>query len=120
VINPEGLQNNAEGQIVQVARRVLLEQTVFNRQRITSLDWTTYPIIRIEDAPKVTVQVLSRTDIPPGTAWVLNPGGGGESSGSPTAAAIANAFFDATGVRMRSTPLTPSRVRAALKAAGAA
>jgi nicotinate dehydrogenase subunit B len=119
-INPAGLQNNAEGEIVQVTSRVLVEQTQFNKQRITSLDWVSYPILRFKDAPQVTVQVLSRTDIPAGNGSGSESGGGGESSGSPTAAAIANAFFDATGVRMRSTPMNPARVRATLKAAGVA
>ena len=119
-INPAGLQNNAEGEVVQVTSRVLLEQTQFNKQRITSLDWVTYPILRFKDAPQVTVQVLSRTDIPSATGSGSESGGRGESSGAATAPAIANAFFDATGVRMRDAPMTPARVRAVLKAAGVA
>jgi CO/xanthine dehydrogenase Mo-binding subunit len=118
-INPGGLQNNAEGEVVQVTSRVLLEQTAFNTRRVTSLDWTTYPIMRIKDAPQVTVQVLSRTDIPSATGSGSQSGGGGEAA-APTAPAIANAFFDATGVRMRDAPMTPARVRATLKAAGVA
>ena len=116
-INPGGLQNNAEGEVVQITSRVLLEQTAFNTRRVTSLDWTTYPIMRIKDAPQVTVQVLSRTDIPSATGSGSQSGGGGEAA-APTAPAIANAFFDATGVRMRDAPMTPARVRAELKAAG--
>jgi CO/xanthine dehydrogenase Mo-binding subunit len=119
-INPAGLQSNAEGEVVQVTSRVLFEQTQFNRQRVTSLDWVTYPILRFKDAPQVTVQVLSRTDIPAGNGSGSESGGGGESSGAPTAPAIANAFFDATGVRIRDAPMTPARVRAALRAAGVA
>jgi CO/xanthine dehydrogenase Mo-binding subunit len=125
-INPAGLQNNLEGDVVQTTSRLLLEETRFNTQRITSLDWVSYPVLRFKDTPMVTVQVLSRTDIPDsydipaasGTGF--HAGGGGEGSGSATAPAIANAFFDATGVRMRETPMTPARVRAALKPAGVA
>ena len=76
--------------------------------------------MRFKDAPQVTLQVLSRTDIPSATGSGSESGGGGESSGAPTAPAIANAFFDATGVRMRDAPMTPARVRATLKAAGVA
>jgi CO/xanthine dehydrogenase Mo-binding subunit len=117
-INPAGLQNNLEGDIVQVTSRTLVEQVRFDRQRVTSLDWVTYPILRFKDTPHVTVQVLSRADIPDPAGSGSHSGGGGEGSGSITAPAIANAFFDATGVRIRETPMTPARVRAALKAAG--
>jgi len=119
VINPAGLQNNVEGEIVQVTSRVLLEQTPFNTRRATGLDWVTYPILRFNDAPQVTVQVLSRTDIPSATGSGSASGGGGEAA-APTGVAIANAFFDATGVRMRDAPMTPARVRANLEAAGVA
>jgi CO/xanthine dehydrogenase Mo-binding subunit len=125
-INPAGLQNNLEGDVVQTTSRLLLEELRFNTQRVTSLDWVSYPVLRFKDTPLVDVQVLSRTDIPdtfdiPAMSGAgLHAGGGGEGSGSATAPAIANAFFDATGVRMRETPMTPARVRAALKAAGAA
>jgi nicotinate dehydrogenase subunit B len=123
-INPAGLQNNLEGDVVQTTSRLLLEEMRFSTQRITSLDWVSYPVLRFKDTPMVSVQVLSRTDIPDsydipaasGTGF--HAGGGGEGSGSATAPAIANAFFDATGVRMRETPMTPARVRAVLKAAG--
>ena len=125
-INPAGLQNNLEGDVVQTTSRLLNEELRFNTQRVTSLDWVSYPVLRFKDTPMVSVQVLSRTDIPDsydipaasGTGF--HAGGGGEGSGSATAPAIANAFFDATGVRMRETPMTPARVREALKAAGVA
>jgi CO/xanthine dehydrogenase Mo-binding subunit len=116
-INPGGLENNLEGDIVQTTSRVLLEQVTFDRRRVTALDWVSYPILRFKDTPRVTVQVLSRSDIPDAGGG-SHSGGGGEGSGSITAPAIANAFFDATGVRMRETPMTPGRVRATLKAAG--
>jgi nicotinate dehydrogenase subunit B len=118
-INPAGLQNNLEGDIIQTTSRVLVEQVRFDKQRVTSLDWESYPILRFKDAPNVTVKVIQRPDIPDHTGLGSHSGGGGEGAGSVTAAAIANAFFDATGVRVRETPMTPGRVRATLKAAKA-
>jgi nicotinate dehydrogenase subunit B len=78
---------------------------------VTSTDFVTYPIRRVKDAPAVTPIVLQ---------WTQNPftGGVGEPVAVAAAAAVGNAFFDATGVRLREAPLTPPRVRAALKAAG--
>jgi nicotinate dehydrogenase subunit B len=77
---------------------------------VTSLDWVTYPILRFKDAPKVTTVLIQRTDQP--------NLGAGEALHPTSAAALANAFFDATGVRMREVPFSPARVRATLKAAG--
>ena len=91
--------------------RALYEEVVFNKQRVTSLDWVTYPLLRFHDHPAVTYQVVQRTD--------LQPTGSGEPPQASVAAAIANAFFDATGARILEAPMTPARVRAALKAAGA-
>ena len=77
---------------------------------VTSQDWVTYPIMRFKEHPSVTVAVFQRTDqVPTGAGEPLVPG---------TPAAIANAFFDATGVRIRQVPMTAGRVRATLKAAG--
>jgi CO/xanthine dehydrogenase Mo-binding subunit len=115
-INPAGLQNNLEGDVIQTTSRLLRETVAFDKRRVTSLDWASYPILRFKDAPGVTVEVLSRSDIPDSTGAGSHSGGGGEGAGSATAAAIANAFFDATGVRLRETPMTPARVRAVLKA----
>jgi CO/xanthine dehydrogenase Mo-binding subunit len=78
---------------------------------VTSLDWVSYPILRFKDAPRTTVVVVNRPDVP--------PRGGGEETHEPTPAAIANAFFDATGVRIRRAPMTPPVVRETLRAAGA-
>jgi CO/xanthine dehydrogenase Mo-binding subunit len=97
---------------------VLAEQYRFNRTNVTSGDFVTYPILRFKDAPKVTpivVQWGGKDSSAPGYA-----SGVGEMVSELIPAAIANAFFDATGVRMRTAPLTPARVRAALKAAGVA
>jgi CO/xanthine dehydrogenase Mo-binding subunit len=123
VVYPEGVHNNEEGAVMQGISRSVYEQVVFDKQTVTSLDWVTYPMIRFKDAPKVYFQDLSRTDVPQtATSTVAASGsrstGAGEPGLAPMSAAIANAFFDATGVRIREAPMTPGRVRAVLKAAG--
>jgi CO/xanthine dehydrogenase Mo-binding subunit len=92
---------------------MLVEQYRYSKTRVTSTDFVTYPILRFRDTPQVTPIVLQ---------WTRNPftGGVGEPVAMAAAAAVANAFFDATGVRLKTAPFTPARVRAALKAAGAA
>jgi CO/xanthine dehydrogenase Mo-binding subunit len=79
---------------------------------VTSLDWITYPILRFKESPNVTTVSIQRKDLP--------STGSGEPVNAPVAAAVANAFFDATGVRIRVAPMTPARVRAALREAGVA
>jgi len=106
----EGATQQMEGNLVQGSSRALLEEVDFNTKRQTSLDWVTYPIIRFKDSPKVATKIVQRTD--------LAPSGSGEPPTCPVPAAIANAFFDATGVRIRQAPMTPALVRATLKAAG--
>jgi CO/xanthine dehydrogenase Mo-binding subunit len=106
----EGATQQMEGNLVQGASRALLEEVEFNTKRQTSLDWVTYPIIRFKDSPDVFTKIVQRTD--------LAPTGSGEPPTTAVAAAIANAFFDATGVRIRQAPMTPPLVRATLKAAG--
>ncbi len=144
---PGGVENQGVGSIVQGASRALFEEVTFNKSNVTSLDWVSYPIMRFQDAPKIVFQMNQRTDIPnapatngvPGSgaaAGVVTNGvsvvptttavsgvysaGSGEPPSSCIGAAIANAFFDATGVRLREAPMTPARVRATLKAAGVA
>jgi CO/xanthine dehydrogenase Mo-binding subunit len=92
--------------MVQTASRMLHEEVTFNATNVTSLDWSSYPILRFADAPAVTPVIVQR----------LNeaPLGAGEEVMAAAAAAIANAFFDATGKRMRTFPFTPERVLAAL------
>ena len=106
-VNPGFLENQISGQLVQATSRILKEEVTFNQFGVTSLDWNSYPILRFEECPQVTPIVIQR----------LNEkySGGGEEVLSPAAAAIANAVFDAIGVRLREYPLTPERVRAALK-----
>jgi CO/xanthine dehydrogenase Mo-binding subunit len=110
-VNPALIENQMEGAMMQGVSRALFESVVTNKERITSLDWSTYPSLRFKDAPNVTAVVVNRPD--------RASSGSGEPSLAPTPAAIANAFFDATGVRIRQAPMTPARVRAVLKAAGA-
>jgi len=111
-VNPALVENQMSGAMLYGTSRALWEEVVSSKTRVTSLDWVTYPILRFKDAPKVTTVVVQRLD--------LQSTGSGEPPNCPAGAAIANAFFDATGVRIRQAPMTPARVRAVLKAAGVA
>jgi CO/xanthine dehydrogenase Mo-binding subunit len=93
-------------ELVKTASRMFKEEVTFSSTNVTSLDWNTYPILRFEESPQVTPIVVQRLD--------QRSTGAGEEVMAAAAAAIANAFFDATGVRMREYPLTPKRVLAAL------
>ena len=106
-INPGFLENQITGMLIQAASRILKEEVTFSQTGVTSLDWNSYPILRFEEHPEVTPIVVQRMG--------EKSTGGGEEVLGPAAAAIANALFDATGVRLREFPLTPSRVLAALK-----
>jgi nicotinate dehydrogenase subunit B len=105
-VNPGNIENQISGQLVQTVSRLLKEEVTFNRTNVTSLDWNTYPILRFEECPSVTPIVVQRLN--------ERSTGAGEEVMAGAAAAIANAFFDATGVRMQEFPLTPKRVLAAL------
>ena len=106
-VNPDGIKNQVEGAIVQAASWTLHEQVAFDRMRIKSRDWATYPILRFEEVFRsVEVHVIDR----PGQPYL----GTGEGGQGPTAAAIANAVAHATGQRIRELPFTAERVRAAL------
>lgn len=102
VINPDGAKNQIEGGIVQTISRTLIEEVKFNRSRVTSVDWESYPILRFPDAPEIHVELINR---PEETPW-----GAGEMSATVTPAAISNAVYDAIGVRLRSVPFTPGKV----------
>ena len=102
VVNPDGVRNQIEGGIVQVISWALKEQVQFDRERITSVDWDSYPILRFSEAPNIEVLLMDRDDQP----WL----GVGEGVTGPTAAALANAIHDALGVRVRDLPLTPERI----------
>jgi nicotinate dehydrogenase subunit B len=109
VVNPLIVERQIEGQLVQTASRLLLEEVRFDARRVTSLDWASYPILRMRVAPEIRAVVVQR----PGERST----GAGEETMAAAAAAIANAFFDATGRRMQRYPLLPGRVLAALSAA---
>jgi nicotinate dehydrogenase subunit B len=107
IINPDGLVKCIEGNIVQGVSRALWEEVTFDRNAVTSVDWITYPILDITETPgEVNVVLINHPEIP--------SSGAGEPSIRPVAAAIANAIFDATGVRIRRVPFSPERVKAAL------
>jgi nicotinate dehydrogenase subunit B len=107
VINPDGLANQIEGGIVQAISWTLKEQVLWDRDRILSRSWENYPILRFDETPEVEVVILSRPEEP-----AL---GAGECAAGPTAAAVANALFNAVDVRARDLPLTPDRIARAME-----
>src|SRR5207253_4560815 len=107
IINPDGLRHTIEGNIVQGTSRTLWEEVTFDSKAVTSVDWMTYPILDITETPEtIDCVLLNHPELP--------PTGAGEPSIRPIAAAIANAIFDATGVRIRRVPFSPDRVQSAL------
>jgi nicotinate dehydrogenase subunit B len=106
VINPGALKAQIEGSIVQTLSRTLFEEVAFDRSRVTSVDWASYPILRFPDAPEILIDIVDRPHEP--------PLGAGEASATPVPAALANAVFDAVGARLTTVPFTRERVRAAL------
>ena len=117
IVYPAGSENNEEGAAMQGLSRALYEQVDFNKRGVTSTDWVTYPMVRFKDAPKIHIHGLTRTDVPDPSGPGSRTTGSGEPALSPVPAAVGNAFFDATGVRLRESPMTPARVRGALKSA---
>lgn len=107
VVNPGIVEAQIMGQLVQTASRMFKEEVAFNTTNVTSLDWNSYPILRFAEAPEVVPVVVQRMD--------ERSSGAGEEVMAAAAGAIANAFFDATGVRMERYPFTPARVLAALR-----
>ena len=107
MINPDGVRHQIHGNVIQSTGRALMEEVSFDRTSVTSREWGAYPIIKFPDIPKIDVLMLPRQDEP--------PLGVGESASVPSAAAIANAIFDATGVRFRELPFTPERILAGLR-----
>ena len=107
IINPDGVRMTVEGNIVQGISRTLWEEVKFNTKTVTSVDWLTYPILDITETPEaIDVVLINHPEIA--------PSGAGEPSSRPIAAAIANAVFDATGVRIRRVPFSPDNVKSAL------
>ena len=109
MINPDGVANQVEGGAIQTVSRTLMEQVEWQPDRVTSVDWVSYPILRFPDVPRIDVELIDR---PGEVAW-----GVGEPTPVVIPAAISNAVFDATGARLRSVPFTPEKVKAALAAA---
>ncbi|WP_221794235.1 molybdopterin cofactor-binding domain-containing protein [Oceanobacter mangrovi] len=110
MINPDGVKHQVHGNIVQSTSRVLKEEVTFNEIAVADKEWGSYPILTFPELPEVDVLLAEKPEEP--------PMGAGESASVPSAAAIANAIYDATGVRMRQPPFTPERVRNALEEAG--
>ena len=107
IINPDGLHKCIEGNVIQGISRTLWEEVKFNDKAVTTVDWVTYPILDITETPEKVESVLINHP-------EVASSGAGEPSIRPLAAAIANAIFDATGVRMRRVPFSPDRVKQAM------
>lgn len=107
VVNPNGLRNQIEGNVIQGSSRALRERVRFTAAGVTSVDWLTYPILRFSDVPEISVTLIDRPDQP-----IM---GAGEATTTVMAPAIANAIFAQTGARLRSVPFTPEAVKAALQ-----
>lgn len=109
IINPDGVRNQIEGNVVQTLSRTLKEEVTFDRSHVTSVDWASYPILTFPDLPEVAIDLIDR---PLETPW-----GAGEPSSAVVPSAVSNAVFDAVGARLRSVPFTPTKVRSAIQAA---
>jgi nicotinate dehydrogenase subunit B len=105
MINPDGVKNQIEGNVIQSLSRALKEEVEFDERRITSVDWQTYPILTFSEVPEIEIVLINRPDQP--------AVGAGEPATVTTAAAVANAIFDATGVRLRQIPFTLERLQSA-------
>jgi nicotinate dehydrogenase subunit B len=109
IINPDGLKNQIDGNVIQTVSRTLIEDLQWDRSMVTGLDWKSYPILRFPDVPRIAIDLIDRPS--------ERPWGAGEPTAAVVPSAIANAIFDAVGARMRSVPFTPDKVLAALKTA---
>ncbi len=108
IVSPDGVRNQIEGGLIQSLSWTLKEEVKFDDTGVTSQDWASYPILTFNEVPSIEVALIDR----PGAPFL----GTGEASQGPTGAALANAAFDAVGVRFRRLPLTPDRVKAGLGA----
>jgi len=107
VINPLQLRHTIEGNVVHGLSRVLFEEVRFTADAVTSIDWASYPILEMQDAPQtIEVVLIDRPEVA--------PTGAGEPTIRVIPAAVANAFYSATGRRLRRAPMSPDRVKAAL------
>ncbi len=119
VVNPAALTTTVKAAVMYGTSRALFERTTFDSSKVTTVDWNSYRILGIEDAPQVKVVLVGANGIAPDGTFT-SPQGAAEPAQDATPAAIANAIFDATGVRVRRMPMTPDVVLDALKAAGKA
>lgn len=111
ISNPDGLRNQTEGGILQGMSRTLMEEVTWDDRRVTSMDWETYHSVYLDfDVPTIDTILMNPVSVP--------ATGAGETAITLVPAAIGNAVFDATGVRLREVPFTPDRVKAALLARG--
>lgn len=106
IINPDGVRNQIDGNVIQTTSRTLKEEVSFDRSHVTSLDWASYPIITFPEVPEVVIDLIDRPETAP---W-----GVGEITSAVIPSAISNAIYDAAKIRMRSVPFTAEKVRAAL------
>ena len=106
VINPDALKSQIEGNIVQTLSRTMHEEVKFDDARVTSVDWKSYPILRYPEVPDIAIDLVVRPDEP--------PLGAGEASAVTVPASLANAVYDAAGVRLRTVPFTRERVKSML------
>ena len=116
IVNPEAVRRTIEGNLLHGLSRTLYEEVQFDTEKVTSVDWITHPTLRHSDTPAQVDVVLVNGDPNPNRPD-LPPYGAGEAAIKPTAAAVANAIYDATGVRLRRVPFRDKRVLAALKVA---
>ena len=105
MINPDGVRNQVEGNLLQALSRTLHEETVFDRQRVTSVDWARYRLLGFAEVPELLIDLVDRPDLP--------PMGAGEATSAAVPAALANALAHATGLRLREVPFTAARVKQA-------
>jgi nicotinate dehydrogenase subunit B len=106
IVNPQGLRHQLQGAVLQGISRNLFEAVKFDPSHVTSLDWRSYPVLTFPDVPDIETVLVDQRDV--------EPSGAGELATVPVAAALCNAIFDATGVRLRQVPFTPDRVKSGL------
>jgi CO/xanthine dehydrogenase Mo-binding subunit len=107
IINPNGVRAQIEGNVIQTVSRTLKEDVTFDHSMVTSLDWASYPILRFSELPELVIDLIDRP--------TEKPWGAGEPTAAVVPSAISNAIFDATGARVRSVPVKPEKIKAAMR-----